>query len=173
MMKDKTNTPDELLDLVDKDNRIIGETTKGEANKNPSLVHREIAIFIIDKNKRLLFHQRSRKKTVSPLTWICSVAGHISKGMNSKEAAHKELIEELGFDTELTFIEKRLHTYPYETHFCYWYIGKYKGEKINPYKAEIEQIAFLTSKELEQIQAKGAVFNSYCLMMANEIWRKR
>ena len=156
---DKTNTPDEVIDLVDKNDNIIGETTKGEANSNPKLFHREIGIIIYDDTRRampagrqVLIQRRSLKKKNYPGAWAPSCAGHIPKGMSPLEAAHKELKEELGFDTELTFIYKGLFREPHETQFVYVYLGKYPdGVNIIPAPEEVIDTKFVTEKEYRAI----------------------
>lgn len=96
---------DELLDLVDKNDQIIGTVWKDEAHNNPNLIHREIGVAIFHKNK-ILLQQRSQHKTKEPLAWKITVAGHVAAGENPKKAAQRELNEELGFKAELTFYKK-------------------------------------------------------------------
>ncbi|MCA9397648.1 NUDIX domain-containing protein, partial [candidate division WWE3 bacterium] len=90
---------DELLDLVNENDEVIGTILRSEANSNPKVYHREIGILIADSQDRVLMQQRSKNKKVYPLYWIVSCAGHVSAGMTPEEVAHKELQEELGFDT--------------------------------------------------------------------------
>ena len=40
----KANFPDEILDLVDKNDKIIGEIVRAEANSDPKLFHREVGV---------------------------------------------------------------------------------------------------------------------------------
>ena len=39
---DKANTPDEVVDIVNENDEVIGTSTKGEVNSNPALTHRKI-----------------------------------------------------------------------------------------------------------------------------------
>lgn len=97
---------DELLDLVDKDDNVIGTVWKSEAHKNPILIHREIAVAVFNNNKQVLLQQRSAKKTNDPLAWKITVAGHVGAGEDPKLAAERELFEELGFKTKIKFYNK-------------------------------------------------------------------
>jgi isopentenyl-diphosphate delta-isomerase type 1 len=163
-MTDKTNTPDEIVDVVNEDDEIIGQSTKGEVNSNPTLIHREIGVLIYDDQGRLLIQQRSRKKKLMPYYWIISVAGHVPSGMEPEDAAHMELREELGFDTKLVFYEKTLLKYPNETHFAYGYLGKIpKGTKVVVDPHETERCKFVTAQDLEAMIKSGEKVEEYSL----------
>ena len=150
---DKTNTPEEIIDLVNENDEVIGEITKKEANSNPRVIHREIAVLLYDDRKRVLLQQRSYKKKVYPGFWDISTSGHIPKGLSPEKAAHNELIEELGFDTKLKFIYKKLLKFPNETHFSYFYLGKFpKDVRLNIYKPEVEQAKFFSKTEFKELK---------------------
>ena len=36
---DKTNTPDEIVDVVDENDEVVGQSTKDEVNSNPKSIH--------------------------------------------------------------------------------------------------------------------------------------
>ncbi|MDO8498615.1 MAG: NUDIX domain-containing protein [bacterium] len=170
MRVDKTNSSDETLDLVDQNDQIIGETTRKEARQNPNLIHREIAILIHDDQKKILFQQRSRHKVVNPLKWTISCAGYVIKGEDSDKTAHRELEEELGFDTELKFVDKRFNKMPNQAQFHYCYIGKYSGEEIKIEKAEVEQAVFLSQFDLVEKVKSGAQIEEISLGLVNDFW---
>ena len=77
MQSDKANTPEEVIDLVNEKDEIIGTVTKKTANSNPNIIHREIGVILFDKNNRILFQQRSKKKLIDPMVWTVSCEGHI------------------------------------------------------------------------------------------------
>lgn len=151
---------DELLDLVNEKDEIIGEVWKSEANQNPKLIHREVAVIIYDDENKVLFQKRSKLKKVNPGIWAETVAGHVGKGENVIDAAHRELNEEMGFDTELTFFEKTLAQTPKETHFTYWYTGKFpENGKIVLQEEEVEKVSFLSPKELQKLIDSGEIYD--------------
>lgn len=145
---DRTNTPDELLDLVDENDEVIGTVTKAKANSNTQTIHREIRIILYDEQGRILLQQRSPKKKVYPGVWAESCQGHVPCGMSYEEAAHKELVEELGFDTDLEYLGKTLIEFPNETHFAAWFVGKYQGEEIKLEPEEVVNIQFIGKDDL-------------------------
>lgn len=150
-MPDKMNSPDEVLDLVDGNDRVIGEVLMRDANSNPALIHREVAILLYDDDDRLLLQQRSFKKSLEPGAWTISCAGHVPKGMAPLAAAHMELQEELGFDAKLQFVKKLKDAIPTQTRFFYFYLGRYAGEKIVIEPTEVEQAGLFSRLEYERL----------------------
>lgn len=169
-MIDKTNTPEEIVDIVNEKDQIIGKDKKAIVNSNPNLIHREIVIFLYDKNDNLLFQQRSPKKIVQPLYWSASVAGHIPTGLSPLEGAHRELIEELGFDTDLELQAKELVKLENETHFAYCYLGEYNGDKIVLEPEEVEQVKFISQKEYLDFE-KESLIDDLSKSLARGFWK--
>jgi isopentenyl-diphosphate Delta-isomerase len=139
---------DELLDLLNENDEIIGTVLRSEANSNKCYIHREIAILLFDKDMNLLLQKRAMTKKVFPGLWVESVAGHILSSETADNTAHKELQEELGFDTELKFLFKFLHDLEHETHFTYWYAGKYNNEQITLDKEEASEFKVVSKNEI-------------------------
>jgi len=170
-MNDKTNTPEEVVDLVDENDNVIGTAKKGMANSDPKLIHREIAIILVNKNGEVLLQQRSHKKKVFPGVWTTSCGGHVFRGASPEETAHRELQEELGFDTELTFFKKFLRKEPNETHFSYWFWGTYEDEKITIEPEEVEGVDWANEEKLEQL-IKDEKITKVSGEMIKEFWAK-
>jgi isopentenyl-diphosphate delta-isomerase len=151
---------DEILDLVNKKDQIIGEVWKSKANQDPRLIHREVVVIIYNNLHKVLFQKRSKLKKVNPGIWAETVAGHVGKGEKPLNAAHRELKEEVGFDTELKFFEKTLAQPSNESHFTYWYIGKFPEDaRIKIEKDEVEKVSFLSPKELETLILSGETYD--------------
>ena len=53
---------DELLDLVNEKDEVIGEVWKSVAHKDPTKIHREVAIVVFNNKSEVLLQQRSFKK---------------------------------------------------------------------------------------------------------------
>ncbi|MCA9390307.1 NUDIX domain-containing protein [candidate division WWE3 bacterium] len=162
--------PDELLDLVDENDVVIGTILRSEANSNPHVFHREIGVLIVDSKKRVLMQQRSATKKTYPLYWIVSCAGHVPAGMSPEDAAHKELQEELGFDTALTFVEKYALQIETESIFAYMYQGVYEGQTIVIDPDETEQYRFFSRDEWQTLIDSGAQYDDDSSRIAFEYW---
>lgn len=169
-MNDKANTPEEILDLVDEDDNVIDKVKKGMANSDPKLIHREVAIILVNKKGEVLLQQRSHKKKVFPGMWTTSCAGHVPSGESPEETAHRELQEELGFNTKLKFFKKFLRKEPNETHFSYWFWGTYRDEKITIESEEVEGVDWVSREKLEQL-IKDEKITKVSGRMIKEFWK--
>lgn len=169
-MEDKVNPPEEILDLVDEDDNVIGEVQKSDANRDPKLIHREAGVLLFDGRRNLLLQKRSFRKQVSPGAWEVTAAGHVTKGLTPIEAAHKELKEELGFDTELKFVEKYKVVLPNETHFTYFYLGEYNGQRLAIEMDEVEEARLFSQGEFDKLKSSGAQIGQASASVIRRFW---
>ena len=88
---------DELVDLVDARDRVVGEATL-ERCLEKGLLHRAVAILVVRRNGAILLQQRSKHDRWHPGLWTISCTGHVRKGEAYDAAARRELLEELGVD---------------------------------------------------------------------------
>ena len=100
-----TDPQDELFDIVDEADRVVGRATRREVHAAGDR-HRAVQIFIWNTRGELLLHQRSATKDQAPLLWSGSAAGHVGAGDTYDETATRELREELGLACELRPIAK-------------------------------------------------------------------
>lgn len=96
---------DELLDLVDENDEVIGTVWKSEAHGCPGMIHREVAVGVFNDSGEILIQQRSMKKT-SPGEWKITAAGHIGADEDPLLAAKREVNEELGIEIEPLYYSK-------------------------------------------------------------------
>ena len=96
---------DELLDLVDENDKVIGTVWKSEAHGCPGMIHREIAVGVFNEKGETLIQQRAMTKT-SPGEWKITAAGHIGAGEDPGLAVKREVKEELGIDIEPIYFSK-------------------------------------------------------------------
>ena len=122
-----TDDPDEMFDLVDRDDRVIGRVRRGEAHGNPALLHRSVQILIFDDSGRVLLQRRSRTKDLYPGVYCASASGHVQSGDDYATTAARELREELGVSVPLLFVERQLIASPYETEMTALYAGRCNG----------------------------------------------
>src|ERR1700722_15312119 len=95
----KTANPDELFDVVDADDRVIGEAPRREVHAR-KLLHRATHVLVHDANGRLFLQRRSLGKDTFPGCWDSSCSGHLDAGEDYPEAARRELGEEIGLHDE-------------------------------------------------------------------------
>lgn len=85
----------EQLDIVDAHDDIIGKSSRVEAHRK-GLLHRIAYVMLFDPDGRIFMQKRSSSKETYPGCWEGSLSGHVLSGETYKEAAERELHEELG-----------------------------------------------------------------------------
>lgn len=166
----KANSPAELLDLVDENDTVIGTVNREIANKDQKLTHREVSVLLFDTDKNTIIQKRSKYKSVHPNMWSI-LAGHIPAGADPEEIAYIELEEEFGLTgITLFFLTKKFVKYPHESHFMYYFYGKYSGEKINFDESEVAQVKVVSKSQLNDMIRSGESFNIKYLPILEKIW---
>jgi len=87
---------DELFDIVDGHDRVIGQAPRREVHAR-RLNHRAVHVLVHDPAGRLFLQKRSLSKDTFPGCWDSSCSGHVDAGETYLEAARRELGEELGW----------------------------------------------------------------------------
>ncbi|MCP3688740.1 MAG: NUDIX domain-containing protein [Gammaproteobacteria bacterium] len=85
----------ELLDVVDADDCVIGVKTRGEIHAQ-GLVHRAVHVLVFNSAGQIFLQKRSMSKDENPGQWDTSCAGHVDSGEAYIDCAKRELGEELG-----------------------------------------------------------------------------
>lgn len=139
--------PDELFDRVDLDDRVIGQVRRGDAHRNPALIHRSVQILVFASDVRVLLQRRSAAKDLFPGYFCASASGHVASGEDYASTAQRELAEELGIATPLTFIGKALVRSQPETEMTVLYVTRSDGP-FHFHPAETDGGAFFPIDEL-------------------------
>jgi 16S rRNA (adenine1518-N6/adenine1519-N6)-dimethyltransferase len=95
--EDRGQRHDEIFDIVNERNEVIGQAKRGEVHAK-KLLHRAVHIFVFNKHGELWLQRRSHLKDVHPLAWDSSAAGHLDTGESYAAAAVRELKEEIGIE---------------------------------------------------------------------------
>src|SRR5260370_21314387 len=98
-----TDDPNELFDLVNADDQVIGQVRRGDAHHNPALLHRSVQVLVFSSDARLLLQRRSRHKDLFPGYYCASASGHVAQGADYAATALPETREELRIAPRLTF----------------------------------------------------------------------
>ena len=150
----------EMLDVVDENNNLTGKIEDREIIHRDGLWHREVGIWIMNEEGKLLIQKRSANKKQAPNKW-CITAGHIDAGEIPLEVVKRETLEELGLelkeeDIEFLFIAKKTKKFSdiqYNNNFQYIYFTQ-TNKKISEYtiqKEELSEVKYITINELEEI----------------------
>ncbi len=95
---------DEVV-LVDTSDRVVGKAPKLEVHEK-GLLHRAFSIFIFNDRDEMLLQKRNTNKYHSPGLWSNTCCSHPRPGEEYLDAAHRRLMEEMGFDVPL---EEKCH----------------------------------------------------------------
>lgn len=103
---------DEILDLVDQNDNVIGKIERSNYKK---LIEQKLGyiraseLFIISDEGKLWIPMRTSSKTIAPNGYDYSAAGHVESGDNYTDTIIRETKEEINLDiteAELQFITK-------------------------------------------------------------------
>lgn len=86
---------DEILDIVDENDRVVGQSPRAEAYAR-GLRNRCAFILVRDAEDRIFVHRRTATKLVHPSLYDMFVGGVVGTGESYAEAALREAEEELG-----------------------------------------------------------------------------
>ncbi|GGT17810.1 NUDIX hydrolase [Streptomyces chromofuscus] len=86
---------DEILDVVDEQDRVIGRSPRGEVYAR-GLRHRCVFVQARDAEGRVFVHRRTPTKLVFPSLYDMFVGGVVGAGESYDDAALREAEEELG-----------------------------------------------------------------------------
>ena len=142
---------EEFVVLVNENDEQLGLMEKQQAHV-AGLLHRAFSVFVFNSKGELLLQQRAEEKYHSPLLWTNTCCSHPREGETYEQAAHRRLVEEMGFDCELEekfhFIYKaKLGEKLFEHELDYVFTGFYEGEiKIN--KDEVQDFQWISMDDL-------------------------
>lgn len=69
----------ELFDVVDENNVVIGQETRGNCHRE-GIPHRAVYAFLFNDRGQLLIQKRAAEKKVGPNQWDLTVAEHLQPG---------------------------------------------------------------------------------------------
>ncbi|MFJ7999556.1 NUDIX domain-containing protein [Streptomyces sp. NPDC096310] len=149
---------DEILDIVDENDHVIGQAPRGEAYAK-GLIHRCVFVFVRDPEGRVFVHRRTPVKLAFPSMYDMFVGGVVGTGEGYDEAALREAEEELG----VSGLDRPVPLFSFlytsaEPGGCRWWSRVYEVVCALPVRPQVEEIAwhaFVPEEELERRLAGG------------------
>src|ERR1700722_10282187 len=86
---------DELIELVDDHDKVIGTILRSEANKQNLLNFRAIYVWLVNSKGQIFVPKRAKNKKLYPGGYDFSVAGQLAVDETYEKALHREVKEEL------------------------------------------------------------------------------
>ncbi len=139
----------EELDIVDAHDNLISKADRAVAHKK-GLLHRVVQVMLFNPEGELFVQQRSLYKDMYPGHWEGSLSGHVMAGESYKEAAERELHEELGVCTGhlKEVLEFGLHGDEERVLAKLYVVKDFKGD-VKPDLEEVKTGDFWSLKKLE------------------------
>lgn len=131
----------EQVILVDTNDNPMGSEEKIKAHEL-ALLHRAFSVFVFNKKGELMLQRRALSKYHSPGLWTNTCCSHPRPGEETVDAAHRRLLEEMGFDCDLEWKFSFIYKAPFdngltEHEFDHVFFGTYDHEPfINRDEAE-------------------------------------
>lgn len=162
--RDPSSTPEDLLQLVDEEDRDIGSAPRGRVHRE-GLPHRSVHVAVSDGHGRLLLQKRSLGKDVAPGKWDISVGGHLDPGESYLEAAHRECGEEIGLTGDLELVELGRRWF-LENPLDRERVATFALQSQGPFLAnpgEVDELRFLEIAEVDAWISQGLTTRSLAL----------
>ncbi|MFF4105211.1 NUDIX domain-containing protein [Streptomyces sp. NPDC001903] len=147
---------DEVLDVVDREDRVTGRAPRGEVYAR-GLLHRCVFVQARDALGRIFVHRRTASKLVFPSAYDMFVGGVVGAGEGYAGAALREAEEELGVAGLAQPVP--LFKFLYEGPGGAWwsYVHEVRCElPVRPQESEVAWHAWLSEEELAGRVADGA-----------------
>lgn len=144
---------EEIFIVVDKNDRTIDYKPRSVCHKK-RLLHRTVAMVVFNDKGEVLLQKRSMNVDTAPGHYTVSATGHVSKGETYKQAAQKELWEELGVKGKLKYETKILKDFPNHYEMQAFYSTKHNGPFKFP-KEDVEEVEFVPVDKLPDYFSKS------------------
>lgn len=152
---------DEYIDIVTETGEPTGKKALKSEIHQKGLYHNTVHVWYYTQAGDILLQQRSIKKSIYPLLWDVSVAGHIDAGESIVRAAKRETLEEIGYDVQENDLDKIgvfqcFQSYQngiQDNEFHHTFISKIKVDLhlLTPQINEVEALKFVTFGEFIQL----------------------
>ena len=140
---------DELIDASDKNGKATGVSELKSIIHTKGLYHHTAHVWFYTNTGQVLLSQRSSNKSICPLLWDVSVAGHVDSGESIKQAAVRETKEEIG----LNISENELNKIGVFECFQTYDNGIIDNEFHNTYIAELKVPLTKLIPQAEEVEA--------------------
>lgn len=150
----------ELWDLLDENGNKIGKTHIRGEEYPIGFYHLGVDIWLKNSKGELLVQKRSKNKESHPGVWAMT-GGSALSGESSIDAIHRETLEELGIDIDISKL-KFLNVLKTNKAFIDTYLYEIDVDikDLKLQKEEVEEAAWFSPKEIDKMAQKGEFIKS-------------
>lgn len=148
----------ELLDIYDRDRRLTGRVQRRSDPIAPGDYFLVVHIILFNSHDQVLIQRRVDWKEDWAGMWDLSAAGVAQAGDDSRRAAERETLEELGLALDLSQERPRFTIYFSKGFDDYWIVQRdidLADLRLQP--EEVAEARWVTRAELAEMDARGEV----------------
>lgn len=144
--------PQDLIDLVDDDDHVIGRIPRSAALREHS-GFRVVHVIVYDHADRVMLQRTSSTRRRSPSRWGSSVAGYLHAGEDPRQGARRRMREEIALMTPLHFCGRARMEDEGAIKFIYVYATRAEtAEVVDP--THVSELRFWDEAELSETMEK-------------------
>ena len=128
---------EEIFDVVDDRDRIIGKQTRREVHAR-GLKHRAVHVLVLNERGEVYLQKRSFKKDTFPGAWDSSASGHLNSGETYEACVVREAREEIGLFLKRT--PKRLFKIDACAQTGQEFVWVYRSEFNGPFRLNLDEL---------------------------------
>jgi isopentenyldiphosphate isomerase len=144
------NPADELVDVVDEDDRVVTTVTRGEVRRR-QLLHRCAYVLLRNAAGEILVHRRTDTKDIFPGAYDMFSGGVCAAGESYDDCAWREVAEEFGVaGADLRFLFKHRYRGPGGQAWGAVYEARWDGA-VRPQESEVAWQAWVAPERLDRM----------------------
>ncbi len=155
----------ELIDIVDENNNLTGETLERWAAYYAGLWKRTVSCWIMNENGEVLLQKRTANKVRNPNKWA-KTGGQVDSGETAEEAIFREVKEELGIEipkeqinvAEIRKSDDKNRRFLYN----FVFVVNYKIEDYILQEDEVAEIKYVTIEDIELARKNSDSNYTFC-----------
>ena len=158
-MAKSTSSSDEIFDVVDAADRVIGCATRRQVHAR-RLRHRSVHVLLFNSTGQLYVQKRSTTKDTFPGHYDSSASGHLNTGEDYDNCAVREVHEELDLEIPRRHLRRlfKLDACAQTGWEFVWVYSVHGDYRPNPNHDEVESGIFLDRDQAEALEPVAPAF---------------